>query len=78
MYERAWSPTQSPALGPNPWMVVLILANLTAILKRVMGASPVAKWLNLHAPIRWPGFPGSRPTHRSSSHAVVASHIELE
>ena len=45
-----------------------------------VGASPMAEWLSLHVPLRWPRFVGSDPecgtTHCSSSHAVSASHIE--
>ena len=40
----------------------------------------MAEWLSLHAPFGLPGFPssdpGHRPMHCSSSHTVVASHIE--
>ena len=42
----------------------------------------MAEWLSSHAPLRLLGFagldPGRGPMHGSSSHAVVASHTELE
>uniref|UniRef100_A0A9L0T4U0 NME/NM23 family member 5 n=1 Tax=Equus caballus TaxID=9796 RepID=A0A9L0T4U0_HORSE len=45
-----------------------------------LGASLVVKWLSLHTLLWQLRFsdldPGHRPTHCSSSYAVVASHIE--
>ena len=57
--------------------------NIINRVKRQLGAGPVAQWLSVHVPLRWPRvcWFGSRVRtwHCSSSHAVVGiPHIKLE
>ena len=39
----------------------------------------MAQWLNSHAPLWWPGFAGSDPSHGPTplvSHAVAVTHTQ--